>query len=224
MTDDVFGFHDTDLGRSVNNADNSHSSQFSKRGLDIFGAVAGLVVLLPLFAFLAAAIKLTSKGPVFFKQKRHGLNGKIFTAYKFRSMYTNRCDQSGVRQTTKNDPRITPVGRFLRRSNFDELPQLMNVLKGEMSLVGPRPHVPGMLANGVPYEVFDPRYQSRHKVKPGITGLAQVKGFRGETKDAYAASMRLKYDLEYIETRSLFVDVKILINTVIQEFLGGKGY
>lgn len=224
MTDDVFGFHDADLSPSVNNADRSLSSQFLKRGLDLFGSVFGLVVLLPLFACLAVAIKSTSKGPVFFKQKRHGLNGVLFTAYKFRSMYTDRCDQTGVRQTVKNDPRITPVGRFLRRSNFDELPQLINVLKGEMSLVGPRPHVPGMLANGVPYEVFDPRYQSRHRVKPGITGLAQVKGFRGETKEAYDASMRLKYDLDYIEDRSLALDVKIIFNTVIQEFFCGRGY
>lgn len=224
MTDNVFGFHDTSLGHAGDPADSSQTSSILKRGLDLFGAVCGLILLAPLFAILAATIKVTSKGPVFFRQDRHGLDGKTFMAYKFRSMYVDQCDQSGVRQTVKDDPRITPIGRFLRKSNFDELPQLLNVLKGEMSLVGPRPHVPGMLANGVPYEQFDPRYQSRHRVKPGITGLAQVNGFRGETKTARAASMRLYYDLKYIEVRSIFLDVKIIVNTVVQEFFGGKGY
>ncbi|WP_299471919.1 sugar transferase [uncultured Roseibium sp.] len=224
MTDDVYGFHNTDLGRAIEQADPSYSSRIFKRGLDLTGSFLGLLALIPLFTFLAIAIKSTSKGPVLFKQKRHGLNGKVFTTYKFRSMYVDHCDASGVRQTVKDDPRITPIGRFLRRSNFDELPQLINVFKGEMSLVGPRPHVPGMLANGMPYEEFDPRYQLRHRIKPGITGLAQVNGFRGETRDAYAASMRLYYDLKYIEVRSTLLDLKIIINTVIQEFFKGKGY
>ncbi|WP_421982326.1 exopolysaccharide biosynthesis polyprenyl glycosylphosphotransferase [Roseibium sp.] len=224
MTDNVYGFHNTDLGHAVDPAGSSQTSNTLKRSLDLFGAVCGLLLLTPLFVILAAAIKVTSKGPVLFKQNRHGLDGKTFKAYKFRSMYVDQCDQSGVRQTVKDDPRITPIGRFLRKSNFDELPQLLNVLKGEMSLVGPRPHVPGMLANGLPYEQFDPRYQLRHRVKPGITGLAQVNGFRGETKTAHAASMRLYYDLKYIEVRSIFLDVKIIVSTVIQEFFGGKGY
>lgn len=224
MTDNVYGFHNTGLDHANDPADSSQTSNSLKRGLDLFGAICGLLLLTPLFVILAAVIKVTSKGPVLFKQDRHGLDGKTFKAYKFRSMYVDQCDQSGVRQTVKDDPRITPIGRFLRKSNFDELPQLLNVLKGEMSLVGPRPHVPGMLANGVPYEQFDPRYQSRHRVKPGITGLAQVNGFRGETKTAHAASMRLYYDLKYIEVRSLFLDVKIIVNTVVQEFFGGKGY
>ncbi|WP_422039318.1 sugar transferase [Roseibium sp.] len=224
MTDNVYGFHNTDLGHANDPAESSQTSSSLKRGLDLFGAVSGLLLLTPLFVILAAVIKVTSKGPVLFKQDRHGLDGKTFKAYKFRSMYIDQCDQSGVRQTVKDDPRITPIGRFLRKSNFDELPQLLNVIKGEMSLVGPRPHVPGMLANGVPYEQFDPRYQTRHRVKPGITGLAQVNGFRGETKTAHAASMRLYYDLKYIEVRSIFLDVKIIVNTVVQEFFGGKGY
>lgn len=198
--------------------------RFLKRSMDLAGAGIGVTLLSPLLLGLALAVKATSKGPVFFRQDRHGLNGETFTALKFRSMYTDRGDSTGVQQTVKNDPRITPVGRFLRRSNFDELPQLFNVLKGEMSLVGPRPHVPGMLANGVTYEEFDPRYQSRHVVKPGITGLAQVNGFRGETRDAYAAHMRLKYDLEYIERQSSVLDVKIIIGTVIREFIKGNGY
>lgn len=224
MTDNVYGFHNTDLAHAVERRISSQTSNVLKRGLDLFGSICGLFFLAPLFTILAIAIKATSKGPVLFKQDRHGLGGKTFKAYKFRSMYIDQCDQSGVRQTVKDDPRITPIGRFLRRSNFDELPQLFNVLKGEMSLVGPRPHVPGMLANGVKYEQFDPRYQSRHRVKPGITGLAQVNGFRGETKTAHAASMRLYYDLKYIEVRSLFLDTRIIFNTVIQEFFKGKGY
>lgn len=195
-----------------------------KRAMDTAGAAAGIILLAPLLLGLAIIIKMTSKGPILFRQERHGRHGETFVAYKFRSMYTDRCDSSGVQQTVKNDPRITPVGRFLRRSNFDELPQLFNVLKGEMSLVGPRPHVPGMLANGVPYEEFDPRYQSRHKVKPGITGLAQVNGFRGETKDAYAARMRLEHDLAYIGTQSIVLDIKIIIGTVVREFFKGNGY
>ncbi|WP_419177140.1 sugar transferase [Desulfosediminicola sp.] len=195
-----------------------------KRTIDLIGAGTGVVLLSPLLLSLAVAIKATSKGPVLFRQKRHGLNGETFVAYKFRSMYTDRCDASGVQQTTRDDPRITPVGQFLRRSNFDELPQLFNVLKGEMSLVGPRPHVPGMLANGVTYEEFDPRYQSRHRVKPGITGLAQVNGFRGETRNAHAARMRLNYDLAYIEQQSTILDVKIIFGTIVREFFRGNGY
>ncbi|MEM9106791.1 MAG: sugar transferase [Pseudomonadota bacterium] len=224
MTDNVYGFHDTELGHAVDTVTPSQTSHILKRSLDLFGSACGLLLLMPLFEILAAVIKATSKGSVLFRQDRHGLDGKPFKAYKFRSMYVDQCDPSGVRQTVKDDPRITPIGRFLRKSNFDELPQLLNVLKGEMSLVGPRPHVPGMLANGVPYEQFDPRYQSRHRVKPGITGLAQVNGFRGETKTARAASMRLYYDLKYIEVRSIYLDVKIIVNTVTQEFFGGKGY
>ena len=170
-----------------------------KKLLDLGGATAGLVLLAPLLTGIAVAIKLTSSGPVLFRQQRYGLNGKPFQVLKFRTMRIDMCDPSGVTQTVADDPRVTMVGRFLRRSNFDELPQLINVLKGEMSLVGPRPHVPGMLAAGVPYETFDGRYMERHCVRPGLTGLAQVKGYRGETRDEHAARMRLEYDLKYID-------------------------
>eukprot|EP00903_Cladosiphon_okamuranus_P001193 g1191.t1 len=144
--------------------------------------------------------------------------------FKFRSMHVNMCDTTGIAQTVANDPRLTAVGGFLRKSNFDELPQLINVLKGDMSLVGPRPHVPGMLAAGVPYETFDPRYMSRHQALPGITGLAQVNGFRGETKDAHAARMRLEYDLAYIRRRTTLFDIRILAATIVKEFFKGNGY
>ena len=195
-----------------------------KRAFDLVLALFGTVLLLPLLLGIAVAIKLTSKGPVLFHQHRYGLFGRTFRTYKFRTMYLNDCDQSGRQQTTKDDPRVTPVGRFLRRTNFDELPQLLNVILGDMSLVGPRPHVPGMLAAGVPYEEFDQRYMARHRVLPGITGLAQVKGWRGETTDPHAAKMRLEYDLEYIENQSMALDIKILAKTVICEFVRGSGY
>jgi len=195
-----------------------------KKCIDLTGASAGLLLLFPLFVALAVAIKLTSRGPIFFRQWRYGLNGKKFAVLKFRTMYANQCDSTGISQTVANDPRVTLIGAFLRKSNFDELPQLINVLRGEMSLVGPRPHVPGMLAAGMPYEDFHPRYMDRHKVLPGITGLAQVNGFRGETKNAHAARMRLAYDLAYIERRSVILDVKILATTVAREFFNGNGY
>ncbi|MHA7773952.1 sugar transferase [Roseibium sp. M-1] len=195
-----------------------------KKLLDLTGATAGLILLFPLFVAIAVAIKLTSRGPVFFRQARYGLNGAPFEVLKFRTMHNDLCDRSGVSQTVENDPRVTFVGAFLRKSNFDELPQLINVLRGDMSLVGPRPHVPGMLAAGMPYEVFDPRYMDRHRVLPGITGLAQVNGFRGETREAYAARMRLEHDLAYVRQHSVVLDVKILFVTVVKEFFSGNGY
>ncbi|MFD1696774.1 sugar transferase [Roseibium aestuarii] len=229
MTHDFYSFEKTASGRArlLFHPGASHtrplSQRIAKRSLDLVGATAGLVLLSPLLAGIAIAIKATSPGPVLFRQARHGLGGDTFITYKFRSMHTDRCDQSGVAQTVENDPRITPLGRFLRRSNFDELPQLLNILKGDMSLVGPRPHVPGMRANGVPYEEFDLRYPMRHRVRPGLTGLAQVNGFRGETRDARAARGRLELDLEYIETQSLALDVKIIARTVAQEFFRASG-
>ncbi|MBO6758318.1 MAG: sugar transferase [Roseibium sp.] len=192
--------------------------------MDILGAGVGLFLLLPLLVAIALAVKTTSKGPVLFRQSRYGLNGTLFTVLKFRTMYIDKCDAAGTKQTVENDPRVTPVGRFLRHSNFDELPQLINVLRGDMSLVGPRPHVPGMLAAGVPFEVFDGRYMDRHRVLPGITGLAQVNGFRGETKEPYHARMRVDYDLIYIEQRSLWLDIKILAMTVFNELFRRRGY
>ncbi|WP_247646166.1 sugar transferase [Labrenzia sp. VG12] len=195
-----------------------------KKTLDLTGAFAGLILLFPLFVAISVAIKTTSRGPVFFRQQRYGRDGTPFTVLKFRSMHMHLCDKSGVAQTVEDDPRVTAVGGFLRKSNFDELPQLINVLKGDMSLVGPRPHVPGMLAAGMPYEHFDTRYMTRHRVLPGITGLAQVNGFRGETRDPYAARMRLEYDLAYIRRQSVFLDIRILATTVVKEFFKGKGY
>lgn len=194
-----------------------------KRSVDFLLALAALVALAPLLLTIAAIIRATSRGPVLFSQDRVGLGNRTFRIYKFRSMYTDRCDISGVDQTRDNDPRITPIGRFIRRTSIDELPQLLNVLKGDMSLVGPRPHVPGMLAAGVPYEDFVPGYAMRHVVRPGLTGLAQVNGFRGPTVDPVKARRRIECDLEYIRSFSVLLDLKIILRTVRSEFLSGSG-
>jgi lipopolysaccharide/colanic/teichoic acid biosynthesis glycosyltransferase len=151
------------------------------------------------------------------------LNGQPFSILKFRTMHIDHCDVSGLRHTIERDPRVTAIGRFLRRSSFDELPQLINVLRGEMSLVGPRPYVPGMKAGGVAYEHLDYRYYDRLRVLPGITGLAQVNGYRGDASDEEAARIRLEYDLTYIEDISLWLDIKVILRTVAREFFKGSG-
>ena len=196
----------------------------AKRSIDIVGAGVGLVLLAPLLIGCALAIKATSRGPVFFRQNRYGLNSEMFSIYKFRTMHTDLGDSSGVQQTKQNDPRITRVGAFLRKTSFDELPQLLNVLNGTMSLVGPRPHVPNMLAAGIRYEDFDPRYLDRHAMVPGITGLAQVNGFRGETQTYEAAKGRINKDIEYCRSASIKMDLKIILKTIRCEFLSGSGF
>nr|WP_075214514.1 sugar transferase [Mongoliimonas terrestris] len=195
-----------------------------KRAMDFSLALAALIALSPLLLTIALIIKTTSRGPVFFKQYRVGLGNSQFEIYKFRSMFTERCDLTGVSQTTENDPRVTPIGRFIRKTSIDELPQLLNVLKGDMSLVGPRPHVAGMLAGGVPYEELVANYPMRHAMRPGLTGLAQVNGFRGPTTDATKARLRVEYDLEYIRRFSIALDLRIILRTVWTEFLSGSGY
>lgn len=202
----------------------SHFLLAAKRLMDIVGSAAGLLILAPLLIGIAAAIKLTSPGPVFFRQKRYGYHNRRFWIYKFRTMRADLGDQRGTRQTTADDPRVTPFGRILRQTSLDELPQLINVLKGDMSLVGPRPHVPGMLANGMLYEEFIPYYFQRHIMRPGLTGLAQMRGFRGTTTRPEAALARVDCDLEYIESWSLVQDVKIILTTIATEFLSGSGH
>ncbi len=196
----------------------------AKRIFDIAVSLTALVLLAPAFLLIAIAIKRSSPGPVFFCQDRYGLNGELFCVYKFRTMRPDDGDQSGVQQTVKDDPRVTRIGKLLRKTSFDELPQLLNILKGEMSVVGPRPHVPGMLAAGKLYEDFDSRYMGRHVVKPGLTGLAQVNGFRGETMTAQAARGRLDHDLDYIRRQSLPLDIAITARTFWTEFVSGSGY
>lgn len=139
-------------------------------------------------------------------------------------MFTDLCDSSGVAQTTKDDPRVTRIGRILRRTNLDEIPQLLNVLKGDMSLIGPRPHVPNMIAAGVPYEQLVENYDRRHEMRPGLTGLAQSHGLRGPTTEVEPSVMRIQRDLEYIRDFSLWMDAKILVRTVVNEFRCGQGF
>jgi lipopolysaccharide/colanic/teichoic acid biosynthesis glycosyltransferase len=196
---------------------------YSKRCFDVAVSTSLLVLFAPGLAVIAACIKTTSPGPVFFRQRRYGLNNQPFDIFKFRTMFVENADPTGVRQTRENDPRVTSVGRWLRRASFDELPQLLNVIKGDMSLVGPRPHVPGMQAGGMLYEELVPYYFDRHVVRPGITGLAQVNGLRGGTEVATVARARVDHDLEYIKKQSLLLDVRILVDTARREFLSGNG-
>ena len=196
----------------------------AKRLLDILGSATGLLILaLPLIG-IAIAIKMTSPGPVFFRQKRYGYHNRRFWILKFRTMYVDLSDQRGTQQAKSDDPRVTPLGRILRKASLDELPQLINVLKGDMSLVGPRPHVPGMLANGMLYEEFIPYYFQRHNMRPGVTGLAQVNGFRGITTDPAAALARVDCDLQYIEKWSLGLDIRIIVRTIMTELTSGSGH
>ncbi|MBI1212597.1 MAG: sugar transferase [Alphaproteobacteria bacterium] len=192
-----------------------------KRAFDLAVASAALIVLSPVLLLTAIAIILNSRGPVLFKQTRFGRDHLPFTLYKFRSMYVHRQDVSGIAHTVENDPRVTKVGRFIRRWYIDELPQLFNVLKGDMSIVGPRAQVMGMRAVGVDYEELVPNYRARHAVRPGITGLAQVRGYRGEIKNVEQAFGRVDADLEYIRRASLWLDVKILALTVPSVIVGG---
>lgn len=194
-----------------------------KRGVDVVGSLAGLVFLAPLLLIVAVAIKVTSPGPILFRQSREGLNGQSFEALKFRSMRTDLCDSSGVAQTQANDPRVTPVGRFIRKTSIDELPQLFNVLVGDMSLVGPRPHVGNMLAGGRLYRELVPYYDRRLAMRPGITGWAQANGLRGPTQDARLARARVDHDIAYIQNFSIWLDFKIIAMTILREFVTGSG-
>jgi Undecaprenyl-phosphate glucose phosphotransferase len=178
-----------------------------------------LIAFSPVFAAVAIAIKLDSRGPVLFRQKRYGYGGREFKALKFRTMHTSQCDELGEKLTQRNDARVTRVGRFLRRSSIDELPQLINVLRGEMSLVGPRPHPLSAKAADVPYHDVISQYALRHRVKPGITGWAQVNGWRGETNTLLQLKKRVEHDLFYIEHWSLWLDIQILCRTAYCVFL-----
>ncbi|MDP5893939.1 sugar transferase [Pseudomonas aeruginosa] len=169
---------------------------------------------IPMFNAVALAIRLDSKGPVLFRQKRYGYNNRLIWVFKFRSMYTERTDANAERQTTRDDDRITRVGRFIRKTSIDELPQLFNVLAGSMSMVGPRPHATATKAAGIPFEEAVSEYSSRHRVKPGITGWAQINGYRGETDTLHKIKKRVEYDLEYIAKWSVWFDLYILFRTV----------
>lgn len=178
-------------------------------------ALTALILLSPVMIVTAIAIKLESKGPVFFMQSRHGFNNELIKIYKFRSMRTDMLDHNAVRQVTKNDPRVTKVGKFIRKTSIDELPQLFNVLKGELSIVGPRPHALQAKADNQLYYEAVEGYFARHRVKPGMTGWAQVNGWRGETDTIDKIMQRVNHDLHYIEHWSILFDLYIVAITPI---------
>lgn len=187
-------------------------------------ALAALICLSPIMLAAAVAVKLTSPGPILFRQDRFGFNGKPIQVLKFRSMYIDKGDPTGGKRTVRDDPRITPVGRILRRLSIDELPQLFNVLGGSMSIVGPRAHALTMTVSGRYYHEAVAEYQSRHRVKPGITGWAQVNGSRGEVETMDQAEERVSLDLYYVDNWSLLFDLKILILTVRAVFFDPMAY
>ncbi|MCB4821356.1 sugar transferase [Roseicella aerolata] len=183
---------------------------------DVFDFLLGLVLLVllsPVLLAVAAAVKLSSAGPVLFVQDRWGQNGSVIRVFKFRTMRVECEDRLAARQTERNDPRVTPVGHVLRRTSLDELPQLLNVVRGEMSLVGPRPHALGMTVEGRPNAEAVPAYFQRYRAKPGITGLAQIKGYRGPADTIEHLAQRVRYDIEYIASSSLLLDLCILAKT-----------
>jgi len=188
-----------------------------KRAMDIVIAIFGLIIMLVLLPLIAIAIKIDSEGPVFYKQKRMGLDGRVFTLYKFRSMYKDAERETGPVWAKENDPRCTRVGRFLRRYSLDELPQFYNVLKGDMSVVGPRPERPEFVTD---FKERIPQYMLRHKVKSGITGWAQVNGWRGNT----SLKKRIEHDIYYIENWSLSFDLKIIWLTFLHLFRHRNAY
>ena len=192
----------------------------SKRVTDLMFATGILLLTMPLLVVIGVMVKVTSHGPMLFKQRRYGLDGREIEVYKFRTMKVTE-DGAHVHQATKGDPRITPIGGMLRRSSLDELPQLINVLQGRMSLVGPRPHA---VAHNELYRKLIKGYMLRHKVLPGITGLAQVNGCRGETRQLQEMEARVRYDLEYLRHWSPMLDVKILLLTLFKVFRDDRAY
>jgi Undecaprenyl-phosphate glucose phosphotransferase len=192
----------------------------AKRITDVGFSTLILLLLLPLLVFIALAIKLSSPGPVIFTQRRYGLDGREIGVYKFRTMQVTE-DGNQIRQASKSDSRITRFGGVLRRSSMDELPQLINVLQGRMSLVGPRPHA---VAHNEEYRKLIKGYMMRHKVLPGITGLAQVNGWRGETSSLEEMEARVNYDLDYLRHWSPLLDIKILLMTIVKVFRDEKAY
>jgi putative colanic acid biosynthesis UDP-glucose lipid carrier transferase len=191
-----------------------------KRFMDIGLSLVALVLLAPVLLVIGALIRLGSPGPAIFRQRRYGLDGQIIDIYKFRTMTVTE-DGEQIQQATRNDSRVTPIGRFLRRYSIDELPQLLNVLEGSMSLVGPRPHA---VAHNEEYRRLIKGYMVRHKVLPGITGLAQVNGCRGETSRLEDMRRRIDYDLDYLRHWSPTLDLRILTQTLVRVLRDRKAY
>jgi putative colanic acid biosynthesis UDP-glucose lipid carrier transferase len=215
---DLFGIATFNLSQSpMSNWTNQVVKWFEDKLL----ASVALLAFGPIMLVVALAIKLTSRGPVLFIQNRHGWNGEVVKVYKFRTMVEHQSHGNQVEQATKHDQRVTPLGRFLRASSLDELPQLFNVLQGRMSLVGPRPHA---VQHNDAYRDLIPSYMLRHKVKPGITGWAQIKGLRGETDTLDKMAKRVKADLDYIENWSIWLDLRILAITAVKGFFHKNAY
>jgi Undecaprenyl-phosphate glucose phosphotransferase len=183
-----------------------------------------LTLIAPLLLVVALLIKLDSRGPVFFRQKRYGFNNQLIEVWKFRTMFTDKTDANAEQLTRRNDPRITRVGAFLRRTSLDELPQFLNVVRGEMSIVGPRPHALAAKAGTLLYQDAVKYYDARHRVKPGITGWAQINGWRGETDTVEQIKKRVEHDLYYIEHWSILLDLKIIARTVLGGFTGQHAF
>jgi Undecaprenyl-phosphate glucose phosphotransferase len=190
-------------------------SAIIKTAEDKILAAIALLLLSPLMALICIAIPLDSPGPILFRQMRYGFNNQLFEIFKFRTMYHEQRDETASKLTVRDDPRVTRVGRFLRRYSLDELPQLFNVLNGTMSMIGPRPHAKAAKAGGRLYEEVVPKYAFRHNVKPGITGWAQTNGWRGETDNEEKIQKRVEYDLYYAENWSLWLDIRILFWSAI---------
>lgn len=216
---DFMGLPAVDLNRPMSSGMNG----IAKELFDKVFSLAVLILLLPLFIVIGVGIKLSSPGPIFFKQPRHGLNGKKFNVYKFRSMniHQENVANGAVTQAKKNDSRTTRFGRFLRRTSLDELPQFINVLIGDMSIVGPRPHA---LQHNEMYKDRLELYMLRHRVKPGITGWAQIHGYRGETDTIDKMEKRVQFDLYYIKNWSLWMDVRIILWTAFKGWTGNNAY
>ena len=205
---------------SIYDAPLSMQSAFIKRVEDLIIGSVLLVLLLPIMAIIAAAVKFTSPGPVLFKQVRHGLKGEPFKVWKFRTMTVCE-DGNSVKQATRNDLRVTRVGAILRKTSMDELPQFFNVLQGHMSIVGPRPHA---VSHNEEYKTLIPGYMMRHLMKPGITGWAQVNGWRGETDTLYKMQKRVECDMEYIRSWSLWLDLRIIFVTAFKTLFDKNAY
>jgi lipopolysaccharide/colanic/teichoic acid biosynthesis glycosyltransferase len=194
-----------------------------KRALDVTLSVTALVMLSPVLLMVALGIKLADGGPVLFRQQRLGRDGRTFEMLKFRSMRVDDCDGSGLRHTAVGDSRVTPIGRFIRASSIDELPQLWNIARGDMSLIGPRPMVPGQRAAGMDYRQLVPYYEYRLLMRPGLSGWAQANGLRGPTDEIGPSRARIDHDCAYIQNFSIALDVTIIGRTIVREFLTGTG-
>ena len=205
---------------SVYGSPHSGMGGIAKRLEDIIGSLLILLIISVPMLLIALAIRLTSSGPVLFKQRRYGLSGEEVYVWKFRTMRVMQ-DNDNVRQATRDDPRVTPLGRFLRRTSLDELPQFFNVLQGHMSIVGPRPHA---VVHNEQYRQLIPGYMLRHIVKPGITGWAQINGWRGETETLDKMQKRIEFDLEYIRNWSIWLDLKIIFLTVVRGIVSRQAY